>query len=568
MTYYTPPHHHHQYHANMYTAAYGDHDDFYPHGPPHPAHVYSPVPAPPPHPMYYDHRNWYPGSGSYRGGSGGFGGGFYKNKPGYNNRKISTDSGFSVGSVSTVGTMDSEDLEEDNSPYEKPDDDLCEKIVEQVEFYFSDANITRDKFLLKHVRRNKEGFVSLKLVASFKRVKHLTKDWRQVTEAVERKSSRLAVNDIRTKVRRTEPLPAYDETAPSRTVVAVNLPLERPTIEGVAEIFSACGEIVLIRILRPGNPIPADIRPFLNRHPDLVDMACAVVEFEVTAHAHIAVKELNGLNSVEGKMMVMELTEPAKPRATLTMSIRTEHVDKNEKPAPRRRFSHAGLVILPQKQNPDDLFLGPRNATVSPPTSAGAQPRRRISLYHDMKFSAVNEEAAAQDNKEEKTASDNNGSPGLNPNAPSFRCFTRSLRKVGTAASAGLGLSLPPNVIRMPRGPDKESGKGFFVRRKTSKANEEIKEETEDEEDVEEGKCVASASAEVEEKDATKENEAAGNRVTFSEAPPASITIQSEDSGNEEEFEEVDLAAKAEDDPAAEEEEEAAFADLENERGR
>lgn len=56
-------------------------------------------------------NNRYPGSGSYRGGSGGFGGGFYKNKPGYNNRKISTDSGFSVGSVSTVGTMDSEDLE-------------------------------------------------------------------------------------------------------------------------------------------------------------------------------------------------------------------------------------------------------------------------------------------------------------------------------------------------------------------------------------------------------------------------------------------------------------------------
>jgi la-related protein 6 len=43
-------------------------------------------------------------------------------------------------------------------------------------------------------------------------------------------------------------------------VVAVNLPLERPTIEGVAEIFSACGEIMLIRILRQGNPIPNDIR--------------------------------------------------------------------------------------------------------------------------------------------------------------------------------------------------------------------------------------------------------------------------------------------------------------------
>ena len=53
----------------------------------------------------------------------------------------------------------------------------------QVEFYFSDANITRDKFLLKHVRRNKEGFVSLKLVASFKRVKHLTTDWRQASRS-------------------------------------------------------------------------------------------------------------------------------------------------------------------------------------------------------------------------------------------------------------------------------------------------------------------------------------------------------------------------------------------------
>merc|ERR1719331_2571697 len=111
--------------------------------------------------------------------------------------------------------MDSEDLEEDNSPYEKPDDDLCEKIVEQVEFYFSDANITRDKFLLKHVRRNKEGFVSLKLVASFKRVKHLTKDWRQVAAAIERKSDKLEVNDLKTKVRRLDELPEYDETTPS-----------------------------------------------------------------------------------------------------------------------------------------------------------------------------------------------------------------------------------------------------------------------------------------------------------------------------------------------------------------
>merc|ERR1711944_323317 len=139
-----------------------------------------------------------------------------------------------------VGESSILDDVKEEEPYEEPDDELCEKIVVQVEFYFSDANITKDKFLLKHVKRNKEGFVSLKLISSFKRVKHLTKDWRQVAFAIKKCSDRLEVNDLETKVRRLEDLPPYDETTPSRTVVVLNLPMDRPTIEGVAEIFTAC----------------------------------------------------------------------------------------------------------------------------------------------------------------------------------------------------------------------------------------------------------------------------------------------------------------------------------------
>ena len=87
-------------------------------------------------------------------------------------------------------------------------------------------------------------------------------------------------------------LPEYDETTPSRTVVALNLPIERPTIEAVAELFKVCGEIVLVRILRPGNPIPADVKPFSNKHPEMTDKVCALVEFEKTEFAHKAVKDL------------------------------------------------------------------------------------------------------------------------------------------------------------------------------------------------------------------------------------------------------------------------------------
>ncbi|KAL1448792.1 hypothetical protein WDU94_000052 [Cyamophila willieti] len=57
----------------------------------------------------------------------------------------------------------------------------------------------------------------------------------------------------RTKIRRVDPLPAFDQTTPSRTIVAINIPAESATIELVAEMFKPCGEIALIRLLRPGK---------------------------------------------------------------------------------------------------------------------------------------------------------------------------------------------------------------------------------------------------------------------------------------------------------------------------
>lgn len=51
-----------------------------------------------------------------------------------------------------------------------PDPQLVRRIVAQVEFYLSDENLAKDAFLLKHVQKNKMGFVSIKLLTSFKKV--------------------------------------------------------------------------------------------------------------------------------------------------------------------------------------------------------------------------------------------------------------------------------------------------------------------------------------------------------------------------------------------------------------
>lgn len=179
--------------------------------------------------------------------------------------------------------------EEGQNAFVPPDKELVSKINGQIEQYFSDENILKDPFLLKHVRRNKEGYVSLKLIASFRKVKSLTKDWRVVAHSL-KQSPKLEVNEEETKVRRKEPLPEHDETTVSRTVVAYNLPFDKPTVENVGEIFSKYGEISLIRILRPGASIPPEIKRLSNKHPEIGSEVCALVEFETHESALKAAK--------------------------------------------------------------------------------------------------------------------------------------------------------------------------------------------------------------------------------------------------------------------------------------
>ena len=194
-----------------------------------------------------------------------------------------------------------------------PDEELRDKIIKQVEFYFSDANILKDSFLLKHVRRNKMGYVSIKLITSFKKVKSLTKDFRVVAFSL-RQSVELEVNDEGTKVRRKNPLPEYDETTPSRTVVVVNLPQENPTMESVAEIFSKCGEVVLIRILKPGKTVPPDVKKYATKHPEIGTTTCAVIEFEKHEHAKAACESMTNTDDWRNGMRVVLLAMPKKKK--------------------------------------------------------------------------------------------------------------------------------------------------------------------------------------------------------------------------------------------------------------
>ena len=182
-------------------------------------------------------------------------------------------------------------------------DDLYGQIVEKVEYHFSDANIARNKFLQKHLKGNKNGFMSLKLITGFKDIKSITKDWRLVGEAIERKSKILRLNDLKTKVFRLVELPEFQKFTidSSQSIISFNLPSERPTIEDVRSIFSVYGHITFIRILRPGNPIPVDIKKFIDIHPNIKSKVCSLIEYE---EREFALKAVNDFNKLEPDLAI------------------------------------------------------------------------------------------------------------------------------------------------------------------------------------------------------------------------------------------------------------------------
>ncbi|KAK8789056.1 hypothetical protein V5799_021168 [Amblyomma americanum] len=88
----------------------------------------------------------------------------------------------------------------------REEEEIEYRIVTELESYFSDEGLHRNRFLQNQVRRNSGGFVSLKLMASYRKLKNLTKDWEVVKKAV-LWSSQLELNAKKTKVRRRLPLP-------------------------------------------------------------------------------------------------------------------------------------------------------------------------------------------------------------------------------------------------------------------------------------------------------------------------------------------------------------------------
>uniref|UniRef100_UPI0037E90F31 la-related protein 6b n=1 Tax=Semicossyphus pulcher TaxID=241346 RepID=UPI0037E90F31 len=221
---------------------------------------------------------------------------------------------------------------------------LCLKIKAQLEDLFSDSHLAQDGFLLKHVQRNMQGYVSLKLLTCLKKIKVLTTDW-YMTLAGAVYSELLEVNDECTKVRRKEQLPKWLLCSPtSKLLLGWNISeektgedkaargVEHPSLsERIFQKFSAHGSVASVWILEPDKELPKELRSYAKRHKVLGQHLCAVVKFEhleAVRRAYSVLKEEEEKSNGDG-MRVMPLGFQSKHQLAKTENIQDQPEEEN-----------------------------------------------------------------------------------------------------------------------------------------------------------------------------------------------------------------------------------------------
>ncbi|XP_019711747.1 la-related protein 7 isoform X1 [Hippocampus comes] len=154
---------------------------------------------------------------------------------------------------------------------------LLGEVKKQVEFWFGDVNLHKDRFLKKLIDASDDGYVDLSVLASFNRMKKLTSDTKLIARAL-KNSSVVEVNLEGDKVRRQHPLGDVPIDVDSRTVYVELLP-KHVTHSWIEKVFSKCGSVVYASI--PRYKSTGDSKGF------------AFVEFENPEQANKAIEMLN-----------------------------------------------------------------------------------------------------------------------------------------------------------------------------------------------------------------------------------------------------------------------------------
>ncbi|XP_072899135.1 la-related protein 7 isoform X1 [Hemitrygon akajei] len=151
------------------------------------------------------------------------------------------------------------------------------EIKKQVEFWFGDVNLHKDRFLQEQIQKSRDGYVDISVLTVFNKMKKLTTDVKLIARAL-RNSDVIELNVEGTKLRRRMALGVQPQDIDDRTVYVELLP-KNVTHGWIERVFSKCGKVVYISI--PRYKTSGDPKGF------------AFVEFETLPGAQKAIELLN-----------------------------------------------------------------------------------------------------------------------------------------------------------------------------------------------------------------------------------------------------------------------------------
>ncbi|XP_059392099.1 la-related protein 7 isoform X2 [Carassius carassius] len=154
---------------------------------------------------------------------------------------------------------------------------LLAEVKKQVEFWFGDVNLHKDRFMKNVIEQSRDGYVDISMLASFNRMKKLTTDVKLIARAL-KNSAIVEVNLQGTHVRRKDPLGESPKDVDNRTVYVELLP-KSVTHVWLERVFSKCGNVVYVSLPRYKS----------TGHPK----GFAFVEFETEEQAQKAIEMLN-----------------------------------------------------------------------------------------------------------------------------------------------------------------------------------------------------------------------------------------------------------------------------------
>ncbi|GAU13736.1 hypothetical protein TSUD_348400 [Trifolium subterraneum] len=272
-------------------------------------------------------------------------------------------------------------VEPDHTPSSKNKhtDQADQKILKQVEYYFSDLNLATTDHLMRFINKDSEGFVGslqgnvsyvilailgycvlqlvpISVVASFKKIKALITSHSQLANVL-RNSSKLVVSEDGKKIkRRYSPTESDIEELQSRIVIAENLP-EDHCHQNLMKVFSAVGSVKTIRTCPPqtsNNGTSSASRLGKVDGIPLYNKLHAFVEYESVELAEKAVVELNDEGNWRSGLRVhLMLKHTSKPthgrgRKGLDVEVSCEE-DYTSVPEPQTNEKEEKSMVVTKK---------------------------------------------------------------------------------------------------------------------------------------------------------------------------------------------------------------------------